>query len=125
VPGKSTNFRPRLRHAIIGDHRRPAEVVTVRFFGGFSVPEVAATLEVSHTKRNGESIWADWVFLAMAHHRLGHHGEARRWIDRFRDGSPNLVPSEFRQELEARLLRTEAEAMVLWDPIFPPDPFAF
>ena len=70
------------------------------------------------------SIRADWVFLAMAHHRLGHHDEARRWLDRFRDRSPNLDPAEFWAELEIRLLRTEAEAVVLWDPIFPADPFA-
>ena len=70
------------------------------------------------------SIWADWVFLAMAHHRLGHHDEARRWLDRFRDRSPNLDPSAFWDELEIRLLRAEAEAVVLWDPIFPADPFA-
>ena len=63
------------------------------------------------------------MFLAMAHHRLGHHDEARRWLDRFRDRSPILDPSEFWDELEIRLLRTEAEAVVLWDPIFPADPF--
>jgi hypothetical protein len=64
------------------------------------------------------------VFLAMAHHRLGHHDEARRWLDRFRDRGPDLDPSAFWHELEIRLLRAEAEAVVLWDPIFPADPFA-
>jgi tetratricopeptide (TPR) repeat protein len=86
--------------------------------------EAVRRLDEGIQKRNGESIWADWVFLAMAHHRLGHHDEARRWLDRFRDGSPDLVRSGYREELEARLLRTEAEAVVLWDPIFPADPFA-
>jgi tetratricopeptide (TPR) repeat protein len=75
-------------------------------------------------KRKGVSSDADWVFLAMAHHRLGHHDEARRWLDRFRDRGPNLDPSAFWDELEVRLLRAEAEAVALWDPIFPADPFA-
>ncbi len=35
--------------------------------------------------RGGESLPTDWAFLAMAHHRLGHHAEARRWLDRLRD----------------------------------------
>jgi RNA polymerase sigma factor (TIGR02999 family) len=39
------------------DHPRPAQVVTLRFFGGFSVPEVAENLEVSDT-----TIESDWRF---------------------------------------------------------------
>jgi hypothetical protein len=75
-------------------------------------------------QKKGVSVAQDWVFLAMAHHRLGHHAEARRWLDRFRDRSPNLDPSAFWDKLEIRLFRAEAEAVVLWDPIFPADPFA-
>jgi hypothetical protein len=74
--------------------------------------------------KSGVSDKADWVFLAMAHHRLGHHEEARRWLSRFRDRSPGLAPGYVWGELEIRLLRTEAEAVVLYDPIFPADPFA-
>jgi hypothetical protein len=65
------------------------------------------------------------VFLAMAHHRLGHHDEARRWLDRFRNRRPNLDPRVFWHELEIRLLRAEAEALILYDPIFPADPFKY
>jgi eukaryotic-like serine/threonine-protein kinase len=72
--------------------------------------------------RDGTSTPQDWVFLAMAHQRLGHHEEARRWLDRFRDRQPN--PEAFWAELGIRLLRSEAEALVLYDPIFPADPFA-
>jgi tetratricopeptide (TPR) repeat protein len=86
--------------------------------------EAVRRLEEAVQKRNGVSIEADWVFLAMAHQRLGHHDEARRWLDRFRDRRPNLIPAAFWHELEIRLLRAEAEAVVLWDPIFPADPFA-
>jgi tetratricopeptide (TPR) repeat protein len=29
----------------------------------------------------GGTVW-DWLFLAMAHHRLGHPEEARRWFEK-------------------------------------------
>jgi tetratricopeptide (TPR) repeat protein len=86
--------------------------------------EAVRRLEEGIQKRKGVSVEADWVFLALAHHRLSHHDEARRWLDRFRDRSPDLDPRAFWNELEIRLLRAEAEAVVLWDPIFPADPFA-
>jgi hypothetical protein len=86
--------------------------------------EAVRRLEEGIQKNKGVSGPADWVFLAMAHHRLGHHDEARRWLDRFRDRKPSLAPNAFWVELEIRLLRAEAEAVVLWDPIFPADPFA-
>jgi len=85
--------------------------------------EAVRRLEEGIQKNKGVSSEADWVFLAMAHHRLGHHDEARRWLDRFRDGSPGLAPEDFWRWLEIRLLRAEAEAAVLWDPSFPADPF--
>ena len=86
--------------------------------------EAVRRLEEGIQQSKGVSREADWVFLAMAHHRLGHHDEARRWLDRFRDRRPRLAPSAFWGELEIRLLRAEAEAVVHWDPIFPADPFA-
>jgi hypothetical protein len=70
--------------------------------------------------------------LAMAHHRLGQHEEARRWLDRSRDGRPDDAntprrandPDAFWEDLEIRLLVREAEAVILYDSIFPADPFA-
>jgi tetratricopeptide (TPR) repeat protein len=87
------------------------------------IAEAVRRLEEGIQERKGVSSEADWVFLALAHHRLGHHDEARRWLDRFRDRRPRLGPNAFWRELEIRLLRAEAEAVVLWDPIFPADPF--
>ena len=66
----------------------------------------------------------DWIFLAMACHRLGHRDEARRWLDKLCDRQPSTDPNQFWNELEIRQLRSEAEAVVLYDPIFPTDPFA-
>jgi tetratricopeptide (TPR) repeat protein len=81
-------------------------------------------LEEGIQVRNGTSVPMDWPFLAMAHFRLGHRDEARRWLDRFQDPSPDADPDQFWSELEIRLLRSEAEALILYDPAFPADPFA-
>jgi hypothetical protein len=86
--------------------------------------EAIFRLEEGIRKRGGESLPQDWVFLAMAHHQLGHDTEARRWLDRLRAHRPNENPRAFWKELEIRLLRREAEAVVLYDPAFPSDPFA-
>jgi RNA polymerase sigma factor (TIGR02999 family) len=52
------------------EHPRPAQVVTLRFFGGWSVSEVAATLAVSDT-----TIESDWRF-------------ARAWLKGQLGGTP-------------------------------------
>jgi tetratricopeptide (TPR) repeat protein len=57
--------------------------------------------------------------MAVCHLRLGHRAEAIRWLMR-----PSEQPSDFWMELQLRLLRREAEAVVLYDPVFPDDPFA-
>jgi tetratricopeptide (TPR) repeat protein len=68
---------------------------------------------------------ADHAFLSMAHQRLGHRGEALRWLDRLRQSQPiPATPNLFWYDLAVRLLRSETEAVVLYDPIFPADPFA-
>jgi tetratricopeptide (TPR) repeat protein len=86
--------------------------------------EAIRRLEEAIPLRSGTSVPLDWPFLAMAHHRLGHHDEARRWLDRLRERQPIADPAQFWDELELRLLRSEAEALILYDPVFPADPFA-
>jgi tetratricopeptide (TPR) repeat protein len=90
-------------------------------------------LEEGTRLRQGQSAARDWAFLALAHHRLGHRAEARRWLDRLRADRANEVPGAFWNEwtgrvifwneLATHLLRSEAEACILYDPIFPSDPF--
>jgi hypothetical protein len=81
-------------------------------------------LEEGVRVRAGQSVPQDWAFLAMAHHRLGHRDEARRWLDRFQNYQARGDVSTFWDELEIRLLRRESQAVVLYDPVFPADPFA-
>jgi hypothetical protein len=72
----------------------------------------------------GKASPQDWAFMALVCHALGDHGEAVRWLNRFRDRRPSDHPLAFWNELEIRLLRSEAEAVVLYDPIFPANPFS-
>jgi hypothetical protein len=78
--------------------------------------------------------------LALAHHRLGHTDEARRWLDRAESwlnrldrayaaeapgilsGQPQ-VPVSFEFWVYAQVLRREAAGLIL-DASFPSDPFA-
>jgi Flp pilus assembly protein TadD len=69
----------------------------------------------------GDGTYADWLLLAMAHQRLGHGAEARRWLDkavRWLDRADwpqpkDVAPSPtWPERLEAQLLRREAEALV-------------
>jgi len=86
--------------------------------------EAIRRLEEGSRLRGGLGQPEDWAFLAMAHHRLGHRDEAQPWLDRLRDHQPSADPTRFWYDLEIRLLRSEAEAVVLYDPAFPANPFA-
>jgi serine/threonine protein kinase/WD40 repeat protein/tetratricopeptide (TPR) repeat protein len=72
---------------------------------------------------SGGTAW-DWVALAMAHHRLGHKDEARRWLAKaaafvgeLRQGKlpePGGTgqPLRWQERLELDLLLREAEALI-------------
>ncbi len=81
-------------------------------------------LEEGIRNRGGKSLPQDWAFLALAYHQLGHRAEALRWLDRFRTDRAEPNPNAFWNALEIRLLRGEAESVLLYDPVFPSDPFA-
>jgi tetratricopeptide (TPR) repeat protein len=65
----------------------------------------------------------NWLWLALAHQRLGKSEEARRWLgkaqewlDQFKEGMPARAEEElglhFHNWLEAHVLRREAEALI-------------
>ncbi len=78
--------------------------------------EAILRLQEAINSRNSADEPADWPFLAMAHHRLGHRDEARHWLHRFRS-HPDVG-------WQIAALRSEAEAVILYDPVFPANPFA-
>jgi WD40 repeat protein/Flp pilus assembly protein TadD len=61
----------------------------------------------------------DYLFLAMAHHRLGKPDEARSWLEKATQVQAKLRPVSWTDRLEWQLLYREAEAL-LKEP--PPDP---
>ena len=76
----------------------------------------------------------NYPVLAMAHRRLGHEDEARRWLEKAHgrrgDAALGLKPGEsirssavWWDRLEFWLLLREADALIL-DAAFPADPFA-
>jgi hypothetical protein len=69
----------------------------------------------------------DWLFLALAYQRLARPDEARRALTRADSGDQRSgwrPPLPWEAQLELTLLHREAEALILYDPIFPADPFA-
>jgi tetratricopeptide (TPR) repeat protein len=86
--------------------------------------DAARRLEEGIQLQDGMSVTDAWAFMAMAHHRLGHRDQARRYLERLRSRRPSADPNKFWDELEIRLLGSEAEALVLYDPAFPANPFA-
>jgi WD40 repeat protein/tetratricopeptide (TPR) repeat protein len=56
---------------------------------------------------------ADWLFLAMAQHRLGHTEEAKRWLDKAVPSIQQAGSLPWNTRLELQLLRQEAEALIV------------
>jgi tetratricopeptide (TPR) repeat protein len=81
-------------------------------------------LEEIRKARTGSEGLVDLLFLAMANERLSHRDVARGWLGLVRNHRSSPNPTRCWDELEIRLLRSEAEAVVIYDPIFPDDPFA-
>jgi tetratricopeptide (TPR) repeat protein len=92
------------------------------------------------SRLNDDASWhsnsLNWLLLALAHQRLGHHEEAVDWLNRAvrsvedhrRDLPAGVLPARLvRFEPDWRdfqILRAEAEAAILYDPLWPADPFA-
>jgi tetratricopeptide (TPR) repeat protein len=64
----------------------------------------------------------NWPVLAMAHLRLGHAAEARRWLERAERADLGSI-STWWDRAEFEILRREAEGRAR-DTAFPEDPFA-
>jgi tetratricopeptide (TPR) repeat protein len=75
-------------------------------------------------KTQGEGgTYGDWLFLAMAHHRLDHPEEAARWLEKTvnwveenkgQNAKAETEPSTLAWDdrLELRILRKEAESLI-------------
>jgi WD40 repeat protein len=98
---------------------RPDSVDLLNHLGGILLragrAEVAVRRleEASRLRRDGFDVW-EWVWLALAHQRLGHADEARRWLERaaLRIDSEAAESLAWDARLELQLLRREAERLI-------------
>ena len=87
-----------------------------------SVADALATLARSNTL-NKQKEPADVAFLAMAYQHLGHPAEARAMLDRLPELLRQRRGMGASEVVEDRAFLAEAQAVVLYDPVFPADPF--
>ncbi len=69
-------------------------------------------LEQAIARRDKVGTVHDILFLAMAHQRLGHGDEARKWLEKSGRAVEQAKDGSWDQRLEVRLLRREAEALI-------------
>jgi hypothetical protein len=69
-------------------------------------------LEEAIARRDKVGTVHDWLFLAMAHQRLGHGDLARKWLEKSGRAVEQAEDGSWEQRLELRLLRREAEALI-------------
>jgi WD40 repeat protein len=74
--------------------------------------EAIRRLEESIKTRGDEGVPKGFAFLAMAHHRLGHLGDAKHWLDKLIAWQVDEATSSW-DELQIRILRREAETLIL------------
>jgi WD40 repeat protein/tetratricopeptide (TPR) repeat protein len=89
--------------------------------------EAIQTLEEAIRTRDGKGVWTDWVFLAMAHHRLKESDKAQSYLKRLHEVRSYLTAApvhpversaaavaspSWRDRLEFALLLAEAEGLL-------------
>jgi hypothetical protein len=74
--------------------------------------EAIRRLNESSKTRGDEGGPKGLAFLAMAHHRLGHQDDAKHWLDKLIASRVNGVPGSW-DDIEIRILRREAESLIL------------
>jgi hypothetical protein len=78
--------------------------------------EAIRRLNESILVRGGGGTLKGFAFLAMAHHHLGHRDEAKRWLDKLAASQPKEVPEVSWEGVDIRILRREAESLILGSP---------
>jgi hypothetical protein len=74
--------------------------------------EAILRLNEAIAAEKGRSIALDWLFLALAHHRLGHATEAAHALQKARTLPAAVEAPDTWDKLENELLRREAEAII-------------
>jgi dipeptidyl aminopeptidase/acylaminoacyl peptidase len=75
--------------------------------------EAIRRLNESIQAPGGEGLPRGFAFLALAHKRLGHHDEAKRWLDKLVSIQPKAGFDVTREDMEIRILSHEAQSLIL------------
>jgi tetratricopeptide (TPR) repeat protein len=75
--------------------------------------EAISRIEQSIQARDDGGDPKAFAFLAMAHHRLGHADEAKRWLDKLVANRPKDGAEFSWDDVDIRILRREAESLIL------------
>ena len=75
--------------------------------------EAIRRLNEGSQARGGEGVPKEFAFLVMAHHRLGHQGDAKHWLEKLIASQVNEEPDAIWDNLQNRILRREAESLIL------------
>jgi tetratricopeptide (TPR) repeat protein len=123
-PAALAEFQPAIRAARLAVEDSPEKCNWHNTLGAIlyrAKQNAAAIEELKESVRlnpvGGSSF--DFLFLAMAHHRLGKGIEARSWLDKAAQAHAKQSPTFWTDRLEWQLLHREAEAL-LKEP--PPEP---
>ena len=84
----------------------------------------AAIRRLDESIRGDEGDPKAFAFLALAHHRLGHHDQAERWLDKLVASQAKVGFEMSRDDVEIRILRREAESQILGSRLPAPSPTA-
>jgi tetratricopeptide (TPR) repeat protein len=99
-------------------------ILGAAFYRAGRFADAIRSLEESHQNRGDDGDPRGFAFLAMAHHRLGHRDEAKRWLDKLATYRPKAGSDFSWDDVEIRILRREAEAVILGSPPAAPSPAA-
>jgi len=74
--------------------------------------DAVAKLNESVAANGGAGVMQDWLFLAMAHHRLGEAMLAKKWLDKAASAPPTPGDEHFWDNAEVDGLRREVRALL-------------
>jgi WD40 repeat protein/serine/threonine protein kinase len=75
--------------------------------------EAVRRLNESIQARGGKGLLQGLAFLAMAHHRQGHHDEAKHWLEKLVALQPKQGFDVSQEDVETRILSHEAQSLIL------------
>jgi Flp pilus assembly protein TadD len=113
-PDAVTDFEPLVQRlmAVLGPTPDPNLLNTLGalLYRAGRFGEAVRRLDESIARRDKVGTVQDFLFLAMAHQRLGNGEEARKWLDKSLRALQQDAGGSWEQRLELALLRREAEA---------------